>query len=100
MEFSLSYLQAMRQQAPAMFNRLNREGKLQEFAEQKGQEAARMFEELTKDAPKEPGGYPREPEASEAEEAVRAALIEFPEHEQTTRQTDEKSAMLNKQQIA
>lgn len=98
MEFRVPYLTAMREQAPKMFNRLNREGKLEAFVNEKVQEAHRMFEELTKDAPKEPGGYPREPEASVAEEAVRAALIEFPDHERTTRQMDERNALLNRPQ--
>ena len=98
MEFRLPYMQAMRQQAPKMFNRLSREGKLQAFVDEKAKEASRLFEELTKDAPKEKGGYPKEPQASEAQEAVMAAMLEFPNHEETTRQTDERSAMLNEPQ--
>jgi len=100
MEFRLSYMQAMRQQAPKMFNRLNREGKLQAFVDEKAKEASRLFEELTKDAPKEKGGYPKEPQASEAIEAVMSQMLEFPNHEETTRQSDERSAMLNEQQTA
>ena len=100
MEFRLSFLQAMRQQAPKMFNRLNREGKLQEFADEKAKQASELFQELTKDAPKEPGGYPKEPFASEAQEAVMQTLIDFPNHEQTTRQADERSALLNEPQTS
>ena len=100
MEFRLPYMQAMRQQAPKMFNRLNREGKLQAFVDEKAKEASRLFEELTKDAPKEKGGYPKEPQASEAIETVMSQMLEFPNHEETTRQSDERSAMLNEQQTA
>jgi hypothetical protein len=100
MEFRLQYLQAMRQQAPAMFNRLNREGKLDQFVAEKAKQATELFQELTRDAPKEQGGYPKEPYASEAMEAVLQTLIDFPNHEQTTRQSDERSALLNEPQTS
>lgn len=100
MEFRVPYVTAMRQQAPKMFNRLTRSGELEAHLNAKCQEASQMFADLTKDAPKETGGYPREPEATEAAEQVRAVLIEFPENEQTTRQTDERNAMLNRPQVA
>lgn len=100
MEFRSQYLRAMREQAPKMFNRLNREGKLEAFVNEKAIEASRMFEELTKDAPREKGGYPKEPQASEAQEAVMAAMLDFPNHEQTTRQADERSALLNEPQTS
>lgn len=100
MEFKLQYLQAMRQQAPKLFNQLSREGKLQALAEEKAQQASALFAELTKDAPKEKGGYPMEPFASQAAEAVMQTLIDFPNHEQTTRQTDERSALLNEPQTS
>jgi hypothetical protein len=95
MEFRLSYLQAMRQQAPKLFNQLNREGKLQAYLDEKAAEASRLFHELTANAPKEQGGYPKEPEASEAIEQVMAVMLDFPKHEQTTRQMDERSALQN-----
>ena len=98
MEFRLPYMQAMRQQAPKMFNRLSREGKLQAFVDEKAKQASDLFQELTKDAPKEKGGSPKEPFASEAIEAVMQTLIDFPTHEETTRQSDERSAMLNEPQ--
>ena len=98
MEFRLPYMQAMRQQAPKMFNRLSREGKLQAFVDEKAKQASDLFQELTEDAPKEKGGYPKEPFASEAIEAVMSQMLEFPNHEETTRQTDERSAMLNEPQ--
>lgn len=98
MEFRLPYMQAMRQQAPKMFNRLNREGKLQAFVDEKAAEASRLFHELTANVPKTMGGYPREPEAREAAEQVMAIMLEFPNHEETTRQMDEKSALMNEPQ--
>lgn len=100
MEFRLQYLQAMRQQAPKLFNQLNREGKLLPLAEEKAKEASDLFAELTKDAPKEQGGYPKEPWASQAQEAVMQTLIDFPNHERTTRQADERSALLNEPQTS
>ncbi len=78
MEFKLPYLLAMREQAPKMFNRLRRTGAMDAHLQQKSEEAHRMFDELTADAPKLPSGHPREPWAREAEEQVFATLIEFP----------------------
>jgi hypothetical protein len=78
MEFKGPYLQAMRQQAPQMFNRLRRTGALDKHVQDKTAEAHRMFNDLTANAPKLPSGQPKEPWAREAEEQVLAALIEFP----------------------
>lgn len=93
MEFKLPYMQAMRQQAPKMFNRLSRSGELEAYVNEKAVEASKLFHELTANAPKEAGGYPKEPEASEAIEQVMAVMLDFPKHEQTTRQMDERDAM-------
>jgi hypothetical protein len=95
MEFRLSYLQAMRQQAPKLFNQLNREGKLQAYLDEKAAEASRLFHELTANAPKETGGYPKNPEAREAIEQVMAVMLDFPKDNQTTRQMDERNALQN-----
>ncbi len=100
MEFRLPYLQAMRAQAPKLFNRLSRSGELESYVNEKAKQASDLFHELTKDAPKEQGGYPKEPFASEAAEAVMQTLIDFPNHEQTTRQADERSALLNEPQTS
>lgn len=82
MEFKVAYLEAMRSQAPQMFNRLRRTGALDAHVQKKAEEASRMFEELTADEPKLPNGLPRSPVAiREAEEQVRATLIEFPQDE-------------------
>ena len=53
MEFKVPYMQAMRQQAPKLFNQLNREGKLTAYVDEKAAEASRLFHELTANAPKE-----------------------------------------------
>jgi hypothetical protein len=98
MEFKLPYLQAMRSQAPKMFNRLSRSGELEAFVQAKAEEASRLFHEMTENAPKEKGGYPKEPQASEAIEQVMAVMLDFPEHETTTRQMDERSALLGERQ--
>lgn len=78
MEFKGPYLQAMRERAPRMFNRLRRTAALEGHLNQKGAEAQRMYEELTADAPKLPNGLPEQPYRRQAEEAVLATLIEFP----------------------
>lgn len=83
MEFKGPYLQAMRDQAPKMFNRLRRTGALNAHLKQKSQEAQRLFSDLTKDVPKLPSGYPQDPEAREAEQLVFATLIEFPSEQPT-----------------
>ena len=78
MEFKLAYLNAMRDQAPAMFNELRRTGALDAFVQEKALEAHRMFRQLTANAPKGPAGLVKQPYMREAEELVFAALIEFP----------------------
>jgi len=83
MEFKTPYLLAMRDRAPKMFKELRATGRLEQHLALKAREAKAMFEDLTKDAPKEPGGYPRQPQAREAEEQVLANLIEFPQDETT-----------------
>ena len=93
MDFKLPYLQAMRQQAPQMFNSLSRTGQLETHAQQKAEEAAQMFSELTANAPKDQTGYPKEPFAREAEDLVKAALIEFPSNLRTMAVQDETNSL-------
>ena len=78
MEFKGPYLLAMREQAPKMFNRLRRTGAMDPHLQEKSKEAHRLFDQLTSNAPKLPGGYPRNPYASRAERQVLETLIEFP----------------------
>lgn len=91
MEFRFQFLTAMREQNPKLFRRLSRSGELDRFVEMKSGEAAKLFQELTKHAPKEPGGYPQQPWAREAEEHVKALLFEFPD-DQTGAEQDENNA--------
>jgi hypothetical protein len=77
-DFDGPYLQAMRDQAPAMFNQLRRSGGMEEHLSQKRQEAKRLFEDLTRDAPKLPNGLPEDPYRGQAERQVLELLIEFP----------------------
>lgn len=91
MEFRFQFLMAMREQNPKLFRRLSRSGELDRFVEMKSSEAAKLFQELTKDAPKEPGGYPQQPWAREAEEHVKALLFEFSD-DQTGPEQDENNA--------
>lgn len=93
MDFKLPYLQAMQQQAPQMFKSLSKTGQLENHAQAKAEEAAQMFKDLTVNAPKDPTGYPKEPFAREAEEQVKAALIEFPKDLRTMAVQDEKNTL-------
>jgi hypothetical protein len=81
MEFKGLYLQAMREQAPKMFNQLRRTGALDKHVQEKAAEARRLFEDLTANAPKLPNGLPELPYRREAEEQVFATLVEFPSEE-------------------
>ena len=79
MEFKIAYLQAMREQAPRMFNELRRSGAMDAYLKAKTKEAYRMRDELLEGVPKLPNGVPSNPQDSHrAEEQVFAALIEFP----------------------
>ena len=79
MEFSLPYQLAMREQAPAMFNRLRRTGALKAHVSKVAAEARRMYDELAQDKPKLPNGLMRSAsDIQQIEEQVFAALIEFP----------------------
>lgn len=82
MEFKVAYLEAMRQQAPQMFNRLRKTGALDAHVQKVAKQASELFEMLTADEPKLPNGLPKSPVAiREAEEQVLATLIDFPQDE-------------------
>ena len=87
MEFLGPYLEAMRQQAPKMFNRLRRTGALEAFAKKKAIEASQMYRTLTADAPRDAAGLVKQPQHREAEEIVRALLIEFPPDDETEQES-------------
>ena len=84
MLFKTPYLEAMREQAPRMYNRLIRTGKMDAHLDEKSGEAHRMLEELTKDAPKLPNGLPENPYLIQAEQLVLETLIEFPPDDEPT----------------
>jgi Skp family chaperone for outer membrane proteins len=88
MDYRAQYLQAMREQAPALFKRLSKDGELESHAAAVSQEAERMFRDLTEDAPKDENGQPTLPATREAEEYLRAALLSFPEEETSLEQDD------------
>ena len=94
MEFRFQFLTAMQEQNPKLYRRLDKAGELDRFVELKAREAAKMFQELTRDAPKTEGGYPKQPWAREAEEQVKASLFEFPDDMRTNAQ-DEKKALFD-----
>ncbi|WP_298725738.1 hypothetical protein [uncultured Ferrovibrio sp.] len=82
MEFKIAYLEAMRRQAPKMFNQLQRSGQLDAHVQAKSAEAHRMLNEMLSNEPKLPSGLPKNLEAlHRAEEIVMATLIEFPSDE-------------------
>ena len=78
MEFKAPYLQAMREQAPRLFNELRKTGALNQHLSRKSAEAHRLFKDLTAGVPKLPSGLPEQPHRSRAEQLVLETLIEFP----------------------
>jgi len=81
MEFKLPYVQAMREKAPRMFMEMRRAGTLDQHLQDKSLEAHRMLTEMLARAPKDQYGDPTMQARREAEETVRATLIEFPAEE-------------------
>lgn len=79
MDFKGPYLEAMRDQAPAMFNRLNRTGALDKFVQDRSVEAHELYEKLTKGEARTQSGVVIDPQARQnAEEQVRAVMLDFP----------------------
>jgi hypothetical protein len=93
MDFRAQYLQAMREQAPALFKRLSNDGQLENHAAAVSEEAERMFRALMKDAPKDESGLTTLQARREAEEQVRAALLSFRQGE-TSLEQDERDYLL------
>ena len=86
MEFKEPYLLAMRDRAPKMFMQLRRSGMLDQHLDQMSGQAHEMLAQLLAQEPKGKNGLPLNPAAlREAEEIVRATLIEFPTPEKEQR---------------
>ena len=83
MEFKSPYVHAMRDQAPKMLNQLVRSGQIDSHLQEMSTKAHRMLKELTAGAPKDSGGVTEQPYRREAEEQVRATLIDFPSQDET-----------------
>jgi hypothetical protein len=83
MDFRAQYLRAMHDQAPNLFKRLSKSGELEKQAALKASEAERMFRDLTKDAPKDNNGRTTLQASREAEELVRAELLDFEDGERS-----------------
>jgi hypothetical protein len=77
-EFETPYLMAMRQQTPRMFMELRRSGKLDQHLQEKSVEAHSLLRELLANKPRDSHGWPAPADEREAEEIVRAQLLEFP----------------------
>lgn len=78
MEFKTMYALAMRDQDPRGFNQLVRSGKMEEFLAAREQEAGRLLKQLLGPAEKGPDGKPTMAAQREAEEHVRAVMLDFP----------------------
>jgi hypothetical protein len=79
MNFKGPYLQAMRQQAPQMFNELARSGQLDDHVQKKSEEAHALLEQSLEPEPKGVDGLPRDPQALRlAEERVLGEMLDFP----------------------
>ena len=78
MEFKGAYLQAMRDQAPKMFMDLRRSGKLDQFVQEKSMQAHQMLDEILRSQTRDKNSPPTMQQEREAEEQVRALMIEFP----------------------
>jgi hypothetical protein len=92
MDFRAQYLQAMRDQDPAEFKRLSRNGMLEQQSRAVAKLASQMKEELLKDAPRDKHGQVSLQAEREAEEMVRADMLAFPAS-RTTAQEDEQEAL-------
>ena len=78
MEFKSPYLHAMREQAPQMFNQLRRAGQMDSHLQAKSEEAHELLRQLLAQRPKNKYGEVSLADEREAEEQVRATLIDFP----------------------
>lgn len=78
MEFKGPYLMAMRERAPKMFMELRRSGQMDQHLQEMSLKAHAMLEEMLADAPRGATDLPPPHLTREAEEIVRATLIEFP----------------------
>lgn len=89
MEFKLPYAQAMRQQAPKMFNQLCRSGQFEAHLQAKSHEAHAMLKEILAQAPLDKYGKPTMQAEREAEEQVFAAMLDFPPEQKQLRERPE-----------
>ena len=78
MQFKETYLRAMREQAPQMFNDLRKTGAMESHLQRKTEEAYALYRQLTAGAEKLPNGEVKDPQVRHAaEEQVLATLVEF-----------------------
>jgi len=84
MDFKEPYLLAMREQAPRMFNELRRTGTMDRHLQEMSERAHAMFREIVG-----PTNEISPAQRREAEERVRATLIEFPPTNVATDETGE-----------
>jgi hypothetical protein len=89
MDFRSMYLLAMRDQAPEQFKELAASNQLEQMATLKVREAKRLMQQLTQGLPRDKAGNLPMNLEREAEEQVRAQLLDFPQNQQTTDSQDE-----------
>ena len=78
MQFRIPFVLAMSEQDPGLMRELQRSNQLDKFVDQKCQEAMLLYHQLTANGPKDKYGKPTMQADQEAQEIVRATLIEFP----------------------
>ena len=91
MEFKGTFLLAMREKDPKLFMALRRSGQLNQYVQEKSQEAHAMLRGILAKREKSPHGNPLPADLREAEEVVLAHFLEFPvpEREQNPEPPDD-----------
>ena len=89
MEFKVPYLLAMREKAPKMFRDLVKTGKMDQHLEQKTTEAYDLLDQILGQRPKDAHGEVGLADRREAEEVVRATMLDFPQTKPDLMETPE-----------
>jgi hypothetical protein len=84
-----TYLQALRDKDPEQFKLLAETGQLEQLATLKAREVRKLLDQLTRHAPRDGAGRIPMNLEREAEEYVRAQLLDFPQNQQTSDDQDE-----------
>jgi hypothetical protein len=85
MEIKYAYLMAFREADPKGFNSLTRSGRMDAHLTAMGLEAQKLLDQMLAQAPKDQYGKPTMQAVREAEEHVRAIMLDFPTPEKDLR---------------